>query len=47
MAQSLPKLPDWEQVSTNIIRIMGGNPSKVRRPLPPPPLLVILPCTRA
>ncbi|OCT53090.1 hypothetical protein CLCR_10041 [Cladophialophora carrionii] len=28
MAQNLPHLPDWEQVSTNIIRIMGGNPSK-------------------
>ena len=29
MAQNLPHLPDWEQVSTNIIRILGGNPSKV------------------
>lgn len=29
MAQNLPHLPDWEQVSTNIIRVMGGNPSKV------------------
>ncbi|KIW11535.1 hypothetical protein PV08_10836 [Exophiala spinifera] len=28
MAQHLPHLPDWEQVSTNIIRILGGNPSK-------------------
>ncbi|KIX00952.1 uncharacterized protein Z518_10018 [Rhinocladiella mackenziei CBS 650.93] len=28
MAQNLPKLPDWEQVSTNIIRILGGNPGK-------------------
>ncbi|KEF53715.1 uncharacterized protein A1O9_10116 [Exophiala aquamarina CBS 119918] len=28
MAQNLPKLPDWEQVSTNVIRILGGNPSK-------------------
>ncbi|KIW89166.1 uncharacterized protein Z519_10018 [Cladophialophora bantiana CBS 173.52] len=28
MAQNLPKLPDWEQISTNIVRILGGNPSK-------------------
>ncbi|KIW28185.1 uncharacterized protein PV07_07867 [Cladophialophora immunda] len=28
MAQTLPKLPDWEQISTNIVRILGGNPSK-------------------
>ncbi|EXJ60120.1 hypothetical protein A1O7_04272 [Cladophialophora yegresii CBS 114405] len=28
MAQNLPHLPDWERLSTNIIRIMGGNPSK-------------------
>ncbi|KAK4938654.1 hypothetical protein LTR10_020922 [Elasticomyces elasticus] len=28
MAQNLPKLQDWEQVSTNIVRILGGNPSK-------------------
>lgn len=30
MAQNLPKLADWEQISTNVIRVMGGNPSKVR-----------------
>ncbi|OAP58525.1 hypothetical protein AYL99_07615 [Fonsecaea erecta] len=28
MAQSLPHLPDWEQLSTNVVRILGGNPSK-------------------
>ncbi|KIY02937.1 uncharacterized protein Z520_01402 [Fonsecaea multimorphosa CBS 102226] len=28
MAQNLPHLPDWEQISTNIVRILGGNPSK-------------------
>ncbi|KIW75087.1 hypothetical protein Z517_11858 [Fonsecaea pedrosoi CBS 271.37] len=28
MAQALPELPDWEQISTNIVRILGGNPSK-------------------
>jgi len=28
MAQTLPPLPDWEQVSTNVVRILGGNPSK-------------------
>ncbi|KAG9773266.1 hypothetical protein KCU88_g5838, partial [Aureobasidium melanogenum] len=28
MAQNLPPLPPWEQVSTNVIRILGGNPSK-------------------
>ncbi|KAI1608439.1 beta-lactamase-like protein [Exophiala viscosa] len=28
MAQHLPKLADWEQVSTNVVRILGGNPSK-------------------
>jgi hypothetical protein len=32
MAQNLPHLPDWEQLSTNVIRIMGGNPSKVSQP---------------
>ncbi|RVX75287.1 hypothetical protein B0A52_00640 [Exophiala mesophila] len=28
MAQTLPKLADWEQISTNVIRVMGANPSK-------------------
>ncbi|EXJ90008.1 hypothetical protein A1O3_03076 [Capronia epimyces CBS 606.96] len=28
MAQNLPQLPPWEQVSTNVIRILGGNPGK-------------------
>ncbi|KAK5045343.1 hypothetical protein LTR84_009449 [Exophiala bonariae] len=28
MAQNLPKLAEWEQISTNVIRILGGNPSK-------------------
>lgn len=30
MAQNLPPLANWEQISTNIVRILGGNPSKVR-----------------
>jgi hypothetical protein len=29
MASQLPTLPEVEQLSTNIIRILGGNPSKV------------------
>jgi hypothetical protein len=29
MALNLPELPPTEKVSTNIIRILGGNPSKV------------------
>ena len=29
MAVNLPTLPDVEKLSTNIIRVMGGNPSKV------------------
>jgi hypothetical protein len=33
MATNLPKLADVEQLSTNIIRVMGGNPSKVGPPL--------------
>lgn len=30
MAQNLPPIANWEQISTNIVRILGGNPSKVR-----------------
>jgi len=29
MATSLPRLPEWQQISTNVIRILGGNPGKV------------------
>ena len=29
MATNLPKLPDITQLSPNVIRILGGNPSKV------------------
>jgi hypothetical protein len=29
MALNLPTLPETEKVSTSVIRILGGNPSKV------------------
>ena len=32
MATNLPKLPDVEKISTNVIRIMGGNGGKVGWP---------------
>jgi hypothetical protein len=32
MTTQLPELANVEQLSENVIRVMGGNPSKVGRP---------------